>query len=519
MSKCAEAMSVTSRRKFLGAAAATGATLGAGLAPWQISRSIAAEPRKGGTLRFCRPDSPDTLDPQVSNSFCGYEYSKMVYDNLVWLDADDQPQPQLATSWTPEQRGQEWVVTLREGVKFHNGADFTSADVIASVERSLDRARSGAGFGCFGPVKAIQAEGPLKVRFILNLPFGEFAANLAEDHCRILPAKGIDDLRTSPNGTGPFVFKDFQPGSSLTVERNPNYWDPSVVFLDGVRMVFIHEAVSMQAALRAGQVDLITQIPVETYLVMQKAQGLHAYSATTGDHQTCQLMGNMAPFDNMKVRQAFHYLLDREALVTAALFGQGTVGNDIPLPAGNFYLPQLPQYKQDLPKAKKLIEESGVGPITLDIYGSSERPPQVKMCLAFSEAAAKIGVTLNVRDVPYTEYAANVARKKPMFTSNWGGSATLFDAIYKKYYSKGFYNYSNIECAPGLDAKLDDMIAEVDTAKRKVIAADVLSLVHEYSDRLVPYFKNYIGITNDKVNGFVPPKFGVIETRKMWLAA
>ncbi len=141
------------------------------------------------------------------------------------------------------------------------------------------------------------------------------------------------------------------------------------------------------------------------------------------------------------------------------------------------------------------------------------------MCLAFSEAAAKIGVTLNVRDVPYTEYAANVARKKPLFTSNWGGSPTLFDAIYKKYYSKGFYNYSNIECAPGLDAKLDNMIAEVDTAKRKVIAADVLTLIHEYSDRLVPYFKNYIGITNDKVNGFVPPKFGVIETRKMWLAA
>ena len=62
-------------------------------------------------------------------------------------------------------------------------------------------------------------------------------------------------------------------------------------------------------------------------------------------------------------------------------------------------------------------------------------------------------------------------------------------------------------------------VPEVDTAKRKVIAADVLSLVHEYSDRLVPYFKNYIGITNDKVNGFVPPKFGVIETRKMWLNA
>jgi peptide/nickel transport system substrate-binding protein len=141
------------------------------------------------------------------------------------------------------------------------------------------------------------------------------------------------------------------------------------------------------------------------------------------------------------------------------------------------------------------------------------------MCLAFSEAAAKIGVTLNVRDVPYTEYAANVARKKPLYTSNWGGSPTLFDAIYRKYYSKAFYNYSGIEAAPGLDAKLDDMIAEVDTQKRKTIAAGVLALIHEYSDRLIPYFKNYVGVTSDKVNGFVPPKFGVIETRRMWLSA
>jgi peptide/nickel transport system substrate-binding protein len=517
MSGHADGNRLLQRRSFLRASGAAAAAFG-GLIPWHASRAAPTVPRRGGTLRFCRPDSPDTLDPQVSNSFSGYEYSLTVYDNLVWLDASDQPQPQLATSWTSENHGLEWVIALREGVRFHSGAELTSADVVASVERSMDRSRSGAGFGCFGPVKTVRAEGSYKVRFTLTTPFGEFPVNLAEFHCRILPAKGIDDLRTSPNGTGPYIFKDFQPGSSLTVTRNPNYWDPSVVFLDSIRMVYIPAAVSMQAALRANQVDLVTQIPVETYLALERAHGLRAYSVVTGDNQTCQMMGNMAPFNNVKVRKAFHYLLDRESLVPAALFGQGSVGNDLPLPPGNFYLPDLPQYRQDLPLAKKLIEESGVGPITLDIYGSSERPPQVKMCLAFSEAAAKIGVTLNVRDVPYTEYAANVARKKPLYTSNWGGSPTLFDAIFRKYHSKAFYNYSEIEAAPGLDAKLEDMIAEVDTQKRKAIAADVLTVIHENSDRLIPYFKNYVGVTSEKVNGFVPPKFGVIETRRMWLS-
>jgi peptide/nickel transport system substrate-binding protein len=483
------------------------------------ARAVAATPQRGGTLRFCRPDAPDTLDPQGSNSYSGGEFSRMVYDNLAQLDEHDQALPQLATAWRPEKAGQEWVLTLREGVRFHNGDEFTSADVVATVERSMDRGRSGAGYGCFGPVNAIKAEGPHTIRFILDLPFGEFPVNLAEYHCRIMPAKGIDDLRTSPNGTGPFIFKSFEPGSSLTVERNPNYWDPSVVFLDGVRMVFIREAVAMQAALRGGQVDLVTQIPVETYLAMRKAPGFNAYSAVTGDYQVCQLMGNMAPFDNMKVREAFHYLVDRKALVASALFGQGAPGNDMPLPPGNAYLPELPQYDQDLARAKALLAESGLMPLTLDIFGSSDRPPQPKMALAFSEAAAKIGVTLQVREIPYTEYVANVARKKPLYLSNFGGSATLFDAVYKKYHSKGFYNYSEIEASPGLDGKLDAMISEVDIEKRKKIAADALTDIHKYSDRLIPYFKNYIGITSDKVQGFVPPKFGTIETRGVWLSA
>lgn len=508
----------TRRDVLRGAGLVGGGALVSGVRPWH-GAAAATKPREGGVLRYCRPDSPDTLDPQVSNSFSGYEYSRLVYDNLAWLDADVQPQPQLATAWKAEKSGQEWVVTLRQGVHFHDGTPFTSADVVATVERSLDKSRAGAGYMTFGPVSEVHPEGDHQVRFILKQPFGEFAVNLAGHQCRILPAKGINDLRTKPNGTGPFVFKDFQPDSSLTVVRNPHYWDPDAVHLDGVRMVFIREAVSMQAALRAGQVDLITQIPIETYLAMHGTRGFHAYSATTGNYQTCQMMGNMAPFDNMKVRQAFRYLVDRKALVEAALLGQGAVGNDVPLPPGNFYLPKLPQYEQNLPLAKKLIEESGVGPIVLNIYGSSDRQPQPKMCLAFAEAAAKIGVTLHVRDIPYTEYAANVARKKPLYTSNWGGSPTLFDGVYKAYYSKGFYNYSNIEAAPGLDTKLEEMIAEVDTAKRKAIVADVLTLVHKYSDRLVPYFMNYVGVTSDKVKGFKPPRYGVVNLRPIWLSA
>ena len=144
------------RRTLLGTAASFGMAGGAA-----VSRPARAQgaPRKGGTLRFCRPDPPDTLDPQMTNSFSGMEYSQMVYDNLVSLDADTQPVPMLATAWAPEAGGAEWVVTLREGVKFHNGRAFTSADVVATVERSMDPARSGVGSGDAGGVSVGPADG------------------------------------------------------------------------------------------------------------------------------------------------------------------------------------------------------------------------------------------------------------------------------------------------------------------------------------------------------------------------
>ncbi|MGY6251073.1 ABC transporter substrate-binding protein [Bosea thiooxidans] len=492
---------------------------GAGLVlPGAFGRSWAA-PAKGGVLRVCRPDGPDMLDPMANNSISAEEFSRIVYDRLAILDQNDQPQPMLATAWQPEKHGQEWVVTLREDVTFHDGQSFTSANVVATMERSLDKAKAGIGFQAFGPVKAVKAEGSHKVRVVLEAPFGEFPVLLASGNCSILPIKGIDDLRQTPNGTGPYLFKDFQPGQSVTLDRNPRFWNPALQHLDGIRLVYIREAVAMQAALRGGLVDVLTQLPAESYLVLSRMAGVRAYSTGTGNYQTVQIQANMAPFNNPKVREAFRYIPDRPAVLSAALFGQGQIGNDVSLPPGNIYLPDLTQWKQDLPRAKKLIEEAGVGPIELEFFTTSDRQPAPKMALAFSEAAAKVGIKLVVRDIPFTEYAANVARKKPLYTANFSAAPTLYSSIWRCYHSKGPYNYSGVELAPGFDSKIDALNGAIDLAERKAIAADVLRVIHESNDRLIPYFRNYFAATSAKVGGFIPPKFGVVEARHLWLEA
>lgn len=140
---------VPTRRGLLGAAALGGGMMGMPFLRAN-AQTPAGPPRKGGILRFCRPDGPEMLDPMATNSFSGMEFGQMVYDNLTYIDGRGQAQPQLATSWAAEKGGLEWVITLREGVKFHNGADFSAADVVATIERSMDKGRAGAGLGGFG---------------------------------------------------------------------------------------------------------------------------------------------------------------------------------------------------------------------------------------------------------------------------------------------------------------------------------------------------------------------------------
>lgn len=477
------------------------------------------KPRYGGTFRMAYSAAPDTLDPQATLNITSQQYSTMVFDNLTSLDEHSQAVPGLAVAWTPEKHAQEWVLDLRQGVRFHHGAEFTSADVVATIERAYDKTLALNATGAFGPMQEARAEGKYRVRLVLTQPFGELPVALANRWGRIVPKDRIDKLKTAPSGTGPFRLTDFQPGASMTLDKYKDYWMAGRPYLDAARIVVIREAVAQQAALRGGDVDFVSSVSAESYLGLRAARGIRAYSTVTGVYQPVILQANLAPFDNPKMREAFRYILDRKALMASALFGQGKLGNDVPLPPGNIYLTPLPQYEQDLDRARRLIAEAGVGPLTLDFWCSSERPPQPKVALAMKEAAAKLGVTINVRDIPYTEYVANVARKKPLYIANWSGSPTLYESLYLVFYSKARLNYSATETSPGLDALLEDIIAEVDINRRKRLVAQALTKIHDTSDRVIPYFMNYLGATSEKVQGFVPPQYDMIDVRPIWLRA
>lgn len=505
-------MEITRRSALAGAAALGGTML--------ATRFVAAQgaPVSGGVLRVAFASTPDSLDPQKTLAAAGNQVSYLIFDNLTKLDQDNKPLPMLATSWSAEKGGQEWVFELRQGVKFHHGTEFTSADVIATIERAYAPDSTFRAKGAFGPIEKVVAEGPYKVRLVLKQPFAEIPVVAAGRWARIIAADAIETLETKPSGTGPFTFKDFQAGTSVTVMKNPHYWMSGAPYLDGVELVGIKESIAQQAAIRGGNIDVLTQIPIETFLSLRNAGNIKAFSKVTGQYQVLMTQSNMPPFDNPLVREAFRYIIDRDLLVASALLGQGTVGNDVPLVPGDPYLPDLPQHKQDLAKAKELLTKAGINTLDVELWTSSERQPSPKMALAFKEAAAKVGVNVTIHDVPYTEYAANVSRKKAFYTTQWSAYPTFYERLYLMYRSGANWKYGKVSDAEGLDGLLDKMISELDEAKRKALIQEALVKVHKTGERIIPYMMNYVGAASMRVQAYTPPNYDVIDFREVWLS-
>lgn len=499
------------------APAAPAAPAAASPASAAAAKPTGETPVPGGVLRMRFAGAPDTLDPQKSFQNEGYAVSSAIFDNLTQLDAEGKVQPMLATKWTPEKRAQEWVLELREGVKFHHGREFTADDVVASLTRLQDPANNFVGRGTLGPIKEVKAEAKNRVRLILDFPFAELPEGLASSRGRIGPADKLDSLANEPVGSGPFTLKDYQPGAQATLIKNPNYWMTGRPYVDEYRVITMKEGAAATAALQSGSIDAIFETTPEMHAGLEKVPTIKTFSLESQSHQVISMTAAMEPFNKVEVRQAFKYILDREQMLKALLLGLGSIGNDHPIPRFSEFWAERPQTGRDLAKAKALLAQAGVPEINLELWTSSERPPSQKMAVVFKELAEPAGIKVEIKDVPQAVYAADVNKKKPLYTVNKTGKATLYEMIYPYFHSKGGQNYALTQLSPKLDAVIEDLIAETDVPKRKALVAQAIDLIREVGHEVIPYFTGLTAAQTSKVKGFVPSPHRRADVRDAWI--
>ena len=342
--------------------------------------TTAAAPVRGGTLVMAIQSDPGSLNPAVTSNGGVHTASEMMFNGLVGWGPDGKPTPELAEKWTIEGNGTVYRFDLRQGVKWHDGRDFTSDDVKFSFERALMKlhSRTAASVGSANPT--ITAPDPRTVVFTFPQPYGPLLQQLNVTEAPIIPKHVYDscaDLATAaacpanktPVGTGPFKLDSYSV-TEIKMSRNPNYFRPGLPYLDGMTIRVIPDQGTQVLALENKEVDWVNPLPGPD-LARVKANNALSTDANPrgsgGGNCVTTVVFNMKPpasrpgfFTDIRARQAVWAATNRQQAFQQIEFGQGRVATaPIHSGIGFAHAAGLPFPTFDVNRAKSLLDQAG----------------------------------------------------------------------------------------------------------------------------------------------------------------
>jgi len=341
-------------------------------APKMEAAAPVEDSKMGGVLVFARSGDSVGLDPGRETDGESFYGSTPVYDNLVeFVPGETAVRPALATSWSFSDDGLTVTFNLRKGVKFHDGTDFNADAVVYSFARQFKENHPDYKNGPWkywgymdmsSIVDDVIAVDDFTVQFKLKKKEAPFIANLAMDFASIVSPTAAEkygeDLATHPVGTGPFKFVSWIKDDSIVYERNPDYWGGDV-YLDRLILKVIPDATARWLALKKGEVDVIDFPSPEDLEEMKSTSGIKVVQQPGLNVGYLALNTEKKPYDNVKVRQAMNYAIDRNEIV-AGVYGEAGAVAKNPIPPTMWsYNDDIKPYPYDPEMAKKLLAEAG----------------------------------------------------------------------------------------------------------------------------------------------------------------
>ena len=455
------------------AACVPAAPASGGAAPAAESNA-AATPKAGGTLTVGLNGEIDTIDPHKSVTIVGFQVETQIFEGLVQLKPTlDDVEPLLAESWE-QPDDVTYIFHLRKGVKFHNGADFTAADVKFSFDRIMDEKTGSSRKPDFTPVKALEVVDDYTVKFTLNTPYGPFLSKL--ESLRILPNDPTMDITKTPIGTGPFAFVEWISGQQITLKKNAAYWQAGLPYLDEVIFRPIPEPATRVVELQTGSVDLLNELPFKDVKTLEADTNLKVYRITgvVRDHVGFNM--EKPPFkDNPNLRKAIAWAVDRQTIADSIMFGLASPAQvAIPISNWGYDAKTADAFGYDLEKAKAFYAEADPKPTEITVKVSPTYPDEVKMAELMQQDLAKIGIDLKIEQLEWSNWIQQVVTdgNYEMEIVLISGGSDPDDFFYQWHHSGEVFNiwrYSD----PAMDKLLEEGRSATDQAKRKEIYAQI----------------------------------------------
>ncbi|MDR1277561.1 MAG: ABC transporter substrate-binding protein [Treponema sp.] len=436
---------------------------GDGAAGGEIRISAAETPLEGGELRFGLTTEPATLDPlSPANTADGRSILFNVFEGLVKPGGDGQLRPAAAESWTVEDGGRAYVFTLREGLTFHDGTPLTPED----AKFTLDTAAQ-AGFAGFTQIDRVETDGSRGLRVTLREPDPEFLPYITVG----IVQKDNPDREKNPVGAGPFAVESYRAQQSLTLVKNPAYWQEGLPHLDRVTFVFLADSDALLLGLRGGSIDGAS-ITGSIARQLDPAQ-FDTVPGLSASVQLLALNNAAAPFDDLRVRRAVNYGIDIRQIIDTAFYGEGE-------PSGSPLIPGLTQYYEhalrdpypfDPERARALLAEAGygggAGKLSLEITVPSNYTMHIDTAQVIVNQLAAIGIAATIKLVDWATWLSDVYQGR-----NYQGTIISLDAanvsprsFLARYVSSGgsnFVNFKNVD----YDRVYNAALAETGEAER-----------------------------------------------------
>lgn len=465
-------------------------------------------PAKSGQpteLVVATDQDPVGFDPHKVPAASSVKMYSLVYDTLTRLDADLNIIPSLATKWSVSVDGKAVTFELQKGVKFHNGREMTSADVKYSFDRILDPNTGALAKSYFTSVESVEAPEPYKVVFKLKNIDSALIANVASVYTAIVP-KEVTDLNKEMVGTGPFKMGTVESGQSVTLVKNPDYFVKDMPKVDSIKFRIMKDEAERLAAVRTGKIDLTT-VSADSSKLLETAKGVSIKSYQTMEYGYLGINVKKKPFDDVRVRQALSYAVDRNEIVSTVWKGQGQVTGPISSAQKAYALNvgDLPLYKKDVEKAKQLLKEAGYekGFDTV-IQTASTYPDMVESAQVIQQQLKAIGINAKIEQLEWAKYIETWKSKDATLLVGRNTAGTDPDRSLRFFFSTtggaNVWNYSNKE----YDAIVQKALETNAVEERQKFYKDAQNILINDAPNLFLASPKYFYAVSDRVEGFVP---------------
>jgi len=473
----------------------------------------AGEEKPAGTLRVASYSNPSRLDPSTGTNGADHAMLWPMFDTLVDIDfATLQPKPKLAESF--EFRDPTtFVLNIRKNVTFHDGVALDADAVKFNFTHMMTNPAS-AVKGEISTLKSVEVEGPMRVALKLSQPDVSIVLALTDRSGMMSSPKAITergaDYDRNPVGTGQYVFQRWEDANKLVMTRNPNYWQPGQPKLDAIEFRIIPDTNTGLRAVYAGECDLVYRVSPQQIPAIDRAANV-AKHVDPGLY-TQQLFFNNAkpPMDDLRVRQAINFAIDRVAYtkVISAGYGQPAY-TSVPPNHWAYDEKAASYYHYDPDKAKALLKEAGAEGVELHAFHYSDSRAQQRMEI-LTQYLTKVGFKLK-----YTTGAIPVVNKQfneqpggHFISSAWTGRADPSVILTSMFMPGGYYNRGDVLPTPELKQAILDTLSAQDQDKRKEAFARALRYERESALYAPLTFDPEIVVHNPRVKGFVPTLLG-----------